>query len=439
MQLACSGCGALVPLEKSEVFRCPAAHERDDVDHVLRVRVPRSDAGFRPQDIDPHPFVRYRRRLYVHHVALSAGMDDARYIELVHRLDHELAQLASGLSRSPCTPCARIAEELGLEADDVWIKDETALPGGSHKIRHLFGILLFLEVLDALGRGRPRTTPLAIASCGNAALAAALLARASRRPLEVDVPPWAARSVVERLESLGARIVVCPREPGAPAGDPCYLRFRTALAHGAIPFCCQGPDNGLTIEGGKTLVYELVATLRERGATLDHLVVQVGGGALASACAQALEELVAARVLPRLPRIHAVQTLGAAPLARACERVRERARREGLDSALIHAARHRTRYMWPWESEPHSIAEGILDDETYDWHAIVAGILRSGGSTVVVDEPTLARACDLSRIEAGIDASHTGTAGLAGLLQLVERGLVRRGERTAVLVTGARR
>ena len=47
--------------------------------------------------------------------------------------------------------------------------------------------------------------------------------------------------------------------------------------------------------------------------------------------------------------------------------------------------------MWPWEEEPYSIAHGILDDETYDWHAIVAGILRSDGSAVVVDEATLAK------------------------------------------------
>lgn len=440
IELACSGCGAIVPLVEPDAFRCRAARVGDDVDHVLRVRVPRSDAGYRPQDTDPHPFVRYRRRLYVHHVALAAGMDDARYVELVRRLDAELARVAGcGLSRSPCSPSATLAAGLGPGPDRVWIKDETVLPGGSHKVRHLFGVLLFLEVLDALGLGQPRKTPLAIASCGNAALAAALLARAARRPLEVDVPPSAARSVVERLEALGARIVVCPRETGAPAGDPCYLRFQSALASGALPFCCQGPDNALTIEGGKTLVYELVSALRERGATLDHLVVQVGGGALASACVQALEELVDARVLPKLPRIHAVQTLGAAPLARALERVRSRATRDGLDSALNHAARHRSQYMWPWETEPHSIAEGILDDETYDWHAIVAGILRSDGSAPIVDEATLARANDLCRIMTGIDASHTGSAGLAGFLHLVERGHVRRGERVAVLVTGARR
>ena len=48
--------------------------------------------------------------------------------------------------------------------------------------------------------------------------------------------------------------------------------------------------------------------------------------------------------------------------------------------------------MWPWEDEPRSIAHGILDDETYDWLAVVEGLLRSGGGALVVDEETLQRA-----------------------------------------------
>ena len=45
-------------------------------------------------------------------------------------------------------------------------------------------------------------------------------------------------------------------------------------------------------------------------------------------------------------------------------------------AALAHAVRHRHDVMRPWESEPHSIAHGILDDETYDWCEIVRGDVR---------------------------------------------------------------
>ena len=76
--------------------------------------------------------------------------------------------------------------------------------------------------------------------------------------------------------------------------------------------------------------------------------------------------------------------------------------------------------MWPWESEPHSLAHGILDDETYDWRNIVKGMFASGGWPIVVSEDQVDRANQLARKTTGIDVDHTGSAGLAGLLALSE-------------------
>ena len=67
------------------------------------------------------------------------------------------------------------------------------------------GIAIWLEVV-----GIERSRELAIASCGNAALAAAVIARASNRPLRVFVPTWADDSVIARLRELDAQIEVCP-------------------------------------------------------------------------------------------------------------------------------------------------------------------------------------------------------------------------------------
>ena len=55
-------------------------------------------------------------------------------------------------------------------------------------------------------------------------------------------------------------------------------RLQGALAEGALPFTCQGNLNGLAIEGGHTLAYEMASDCGRRG-RLDHVVVQVGGGA----------------------------------------------------------------------------------------------------------------------------------------------------------------
>jgi threonine synthase len=255
------------------------------------------------------------------------------------------------------------------------------------------------------------------------------------------VPTDAEPAVVDRLRALGAEITVCERAEGV-AGDPTYHRLQAAIADGALPFTCQGNENGLAIEGGATLGYEMAAGLVGHG-RLDHVVIQVGGGALASAVAQGLSEASAFGVLEGLPRVHTVQTEGAWPLARALRLVAERLPAspgpKDIRAAVSYAAAHRAEFMWPWETVPHSLAHGILDDETYDWVAVVEAMLATGGEGVVVDEDEIIQANELGAETTGIAVDPTGSSGLAGLAQLRRRGLIAPDETAAVLFTGARR
>jgi threonine synthase len=392
-----------------------------------------------------NPYVHCRRLFHAWHVARAIGWTDAAYVALVERLDAAVAAVdGHGFRVTPFARSGALSDRLGFSArGGIWVKDETGNVSGSHKARHLFGTLLELEV-ERARRGDGRATdpavepPFAIASCGNAALAAAVVARAAGRAIDVFVPTDAPRPVVARLRELGARIAVCERELGVP-GDPTVHALGRALAAGSIPFTCQGNLNGLAIEGGETLGWELAAAVgRDAGpARLDRLVVQVGGGALASSAIAAFEDARAVGLPIGLPRLDTVQTRGAFPLARAFERARERVQAgESIETAVAFAARHRSAFMWPWEEPPHSIAHGILDDETYDWQAVVRGMLATGGSPVVVDEATLEEANALAREATGIDVDHTGSSGLAGLLALVRAGEVRPDENVAILFTG---
>jgi threonine synthase len=305
------------------------------------------------------------------------------------------------------------------------------------------GVLIHLAVMEEAGLLDPaRRRDLAIASCGNAALAAAVVARAGGWRLTVFVPPDADPAVVRRLDGLHAEVVACPREPGQ-RGDPAYLRLREKLAGGALPFTTQGNENGLTIEGGETLGYELVTALASLPGGLDDLIIQVGGGALASSCIQALREGVGLGALDRLPRVHTVQTAGAHPLERAYGRVRAllppEPGPEAVRLAMTEAAAHRSAFMQPWEETPHSVATGILDDETYDWRAVVEGMLTTGGRPLVVSEALLREANQLAVSATGIRADPTGSAGLAGLLELRRSGAIGDAGRAAVLLTGIQR
>ncbi len=432
-RLVCAGCGAEPLPDDPYPFRCANAGRDDDVDHVLRRELDTSRLRFPQGESEHNPFVRYRRLLHAYHVATAGGLSDNDFCALVRTLDERVAAVdGHGFLATPFGRSDGLSERLGFSpAGGVWVKDETGNVSGSHKARHLFGVLLYLEVIEQLGRTpRADRRDLAIASCGNAALAAAVVAAAGERRLRVFVPVDADPPVLERLEELGALIEVCPRTAGA-AGDPTVRRLLEALAEGALPFTCQGNLNGLAVEGGETLAWELASA----AAPVQRLIVQVGGGALASACGQGLREAVQLGVLDAPPRLDTVQTEGAWPLRRAFKNVLAR----GGAPALAYAAHHRSEFMWPWESEPHSIAHGILDDETYDWLAVVDTMLTTGGTALVVGESALEQANALAREATSIAVDPTGSSGLAALLALREAGGIDEDERVALLFTGVSR
>jgi threonine synthase len=98
------------------------------------------------------------------------------------------------------------------------------------------------------------------------------------------------------------------------------------------------------------------------------------------------------------------------------------------------AAADSARYMWPWETEPHSAATGILDDVTYDWLPLLERTHATGGEPLVVPEELIVEAHRLGREHTTVNVSATGTAGLAGLLHRRPRS-----GRVGVFFTGVER
>lgn len=408
----CAVCGASVDIATPFAWRCPNATPADPY-HVLHLL--RSGQGIAgpvgqfparketAEEVDP--FVAYGPRLAWWAFAVANGMSDDACEALTHRV-------AGDFRVTPFERSAHLSDALGL---DIWVKDETGNVAGSHKARHLVTILLHLLAAESLGMLTERP-PLAIASCGNAALAAATLAARADWPIDVYVPTWIDPAMGDQLHGLGATVHPCERRADDPPGDPAMLRCREAIAHGAIPFTVQGPENAYCLDGGRTLGWEIAAQAAAAGLTLDRIVVQVGGGALA-AC-------VGAGLGPGV-RLDTVQTEGCAPLADTWHAI----------TMIDHPERYWSQVMRPWP-DPHSIADGILDDETYDWIAVVQAMVESGGTPIVAAESDVVRAHELATA-AGFRASPTGSAGLAGVL--AARGLIHDHDRVAVIMSGVAR
>ena len=66
-------------------------------------------------------------------------------------------------------------------------------------------------------------------------------------------------------------------------------------------------------------------------------------------------------------------------------------------------------------------------------------MLASHGTALVVDDDPLREANALAREATGLPVCHTGSAGLAGLMQLRRDGVVKPSELVAVIFSGVQR
>src|SRR4029077_11207552 len=114
------------------------------------------------------------------------------------------------------------------------------------------------------------------------------------------------------------------------------------------------------LDGGRTIGWEIAREFEESetGPPLDRVFAQVGAGTFAPCLAAGVQMGGAS------PRLHAVQTDSCAPLQRAWDKAAQ------LGGAKA-AASNWDELMWPWEHVDASAADGILDDETYDWIAVM--------------------------------------------------------------------
>tara|TARA_Y100001970_G_scaffold144527_1_gene177500 strand:- start:2529 stop:3731 length:1203 start_codon:yes stop_codon:yes gene_type:complete len=371
-----------------------------------------------------NPYIKWRKFLWSWHYATDKGWTDEDYVSLVTEIDTAISTIdGSGFRITPTGTWVGASDALPNFC--LW-KDETNNVAGSHKARHLMGVLLHLAV-----NATDTDKRLAISSCGNAALGAATVARAVSRPIDVFIPTWASPNIVNQLENLDATIHVCDRKVGE-LGDPCMNQFQEAIKKGSLPFSVQASENILALDGGRTLGWELAEVISSNA--IDHLFIQVGGGALLTSCTIGLLEAKEFGILETVPKVCAVQAEGCAPFDKAWKGLPQgMPGQEKVDYAISNAAT----LMSPWE-EPESLATGILDDVTYDWIGVVKALAHTGGESIVASEKEISMAYDLVNLY-GVNAEPTGSAGLAGVMSAVKSGYLQRSDRVGVLLTGVLR
>ena len=166
-------------------------------------------------------------------------------------------------------------------------------------------------------------------------------------------------------------------------------------------------------EGAKTYGFEIAEQLGWRFP--QHVVSPVAGGTLLPRIGRAFRELRDIGLVDgELPKIHAAQAAGCAPVVRALM--------QGLDH--------------PDPVKPNTIAKSIAIGNPADGFQVIETVKATGGSGAMVSDDAIVAAIQLLAETEGIFTEPAGGTTLAAAIDLIERGVIPRDESIVVCVTG---
>lgn len=166
-------------------------------------------------------------------------------------------------------------------------------------------------------------------------------------------------------------------------------------------------------EGAKTMGFEIVEQLGWRYP--DHVVSPVAGGTLLPRIFKGFRELSLIGLAGgELPRIHAAQPAGCAPVVRALEAGQE----------------------FPDLVKPDTIAKSLAIGNPADGFQVVRVVNETGGSGAMVSDEEILDAIQLLAATEGIFTEPAGGTTLAATRALIERGTIKPDESVVVCITG---
>ena len=318
-----------------------------------------------------------------------------RYIELLP-VSEPRTGFYSGFT--PLVRASRLADALGVS--ELYIKDDSVNhPTFSYKDR-----VVSVAATKAIELGFP---VFGCASTGN--LAGSVAAHAARLGLQcyVFIP-----HDLEPAKILGAAIY----RPHVIAVDGNYDDVNRLCTQVADRYGWGFANINLRsyyAEGAKSMGFEIAEQLGWRYP--DHIVSPVAGGTLLPRIYKGLREFKEVGLVDgRLPRIHAAQPTGSAPVIRALE--------AGLE--------------FPDPVKPDTIAKSLAIGNPADGFQVVKVVKETGGSGAMVSDPEILDAIDLLAQTEGIFTEPAGGTTLAATRALVRKGVIKANESVVVCITG---
>ncbi len=290
------------------------------------------------------------------------------------------------------------------QAPGLWIKDDTCNPSGSFKDRASWLVAAFAS--------RHGASEIVLASTGNAASSMAAVGAAAGLRVKVFLPENA--PVAKRIQVLqyGAELI--------PVDGTYDQAFELSLEYSnrTGSLSRNTAYNPLTIEGKKTVSYEIVEDLIQAGSGApDHVFVPAGDGVILAGVYRGFENLLRLNRIQKVPTIWACQAQGSSAIARAFA-----ALQSGKDPFADAIA-------------SETIADSISVDVPRNGVHALAKLKQYGGRTVVVSDAEILAAQKELSSESGLFAEPSSSAAFAGWMKV--RSTVSAEETCVLLITGS--
>jgi threonine synthase len=318
-----------------------------------------------------------------------------RYLEL---LPVEAPKTGFNSGFTPLVKAERLARELGVA--EVYVKDDSVNhPTFSYKDR-----VVSVAATKAVEFGFP---VFACASTGN--LAGSVAAHAARLglPCYVFIP-----HDLEPNKVLGAAIYN-PRVVAVEGNYDDVNRLCTQIADRYGWGFANINLRSYYAEGAKSMGFEIAEQLGWKYP--NHIVSPVAGGTLLPRIYKGLREFREVGLVEGdLPKIHAAQPDGSAPVVRALE--------AGLE--------------FPDPVKPNTICKSLAIGNPADGYQVVKVVTETGGSGARVTDPEILDGIQLLARTEGIFTEPAGGTTVAATKQLVQRGVIKSHESVVICVTG---
>ena len=306
------------------------------------------------------------------------------------------------VGNTPLWAPQRLRDE--FSAPNLWIKDDTCNPSGSFKDRASFLVAAFAKAHGL--------SEIVLASTGNAASSMAAIGAAAGLKIKVFLPAKAPLAKRIQVLQYGAELIAVDGNYDA-AFD---LSLDYSTRSGSLSR--NTAYNPLTIEGKKTVAFEIADDLQKAGGNEpDHVFVPTGDGVILAGVYRGFENLKKLGRIAQMPTLWACQADGSSAIARAFA-----SSLDGNDA-----------FSDPLPSS--TIADSIAVDVPRNGLHALAKLRKYGGRTVTVDDDAILAAQKKLSSTSGLFAEPSSIAAFAGWLKV--RQSIPATDTCVLLITGS--